>query len=164
MYRGRKTLQGRKEEMIIAQLQGWLERYLAVESLVPDAVVPFKRPQGFPWQVTRLKDTEEAADALRKAWHLGDGPLENLTELLEEQGIKVGMVDGNDHFDACLFEQEDGTPVMAVKKGMPGDRQRFSLAHELGHLMLDVGEGIDEEKAANRFAGAFLLPAHAVHL
>ena len=38
-------------------------------------------------------------------------------------------------------------PVIIVGNQRPGDRQRFTLAHELGHLILD-----------NRFAGAFLLP------
>src|SRR5690606_10429249 len=46
----------------------------------------------------------------------------------------------------------------------PGDRQRFTLAHELGHLILKdrLAEDLDEEKAANRFAGAFLVPASEV--
>jgi Zn-dependent peptidase ImmA (M78 family) len=48
----------------------------------------------------------------------------------------------------------------------PGDRQRFTLAHELGHLILNgrLGEELleDEEKLANRFAGAFLAPKSEV--
>jgi Zn-dependent peptidase ImmA (M78 family) len=44
---------------------------------------------------------------------------------------------------------------------MPGDRQRFSIAHELGHLMLRP-KGLDDEKAAHRFAAAFLVPEAAV--
>ena len=44
------------------------------------------------------------------------------------------------------------------------ERQRFTLAHELGHLMLEgrLADGLDEEKACNRFAGAFLAPRVAV--
>jgi len=49
-----------------------------------------------------------------------------------------------------------------VNRTFPGDRQRFSLAHELGHLMLEPRRGVDEEKAANRFAGAFLVPTAVV--
>jgi Zn-dependent peptidase ImmA (M78 family) len=41
---------------------------------------------------------------------------------------------------------------------MPGDQQRFCLAHELGHLMLEPVKNLDSEKVANRFAGAFLVP------
>jgi len=56
------------------------------------------------------------------------------------------------------------TPVVAVSTHSSGDRQRFTLAHELGHLMLHgrLAEGLDEEKACNRFAGAFLLPKSGV--
>ena len=58
----------------------------------------------------------------------------------------------------------DGIPVVVVGRGWPGDRQRFTLAHELGHLVLHgrLASDVDEEAAANRFAGAFLAPADEV--
>jgi hypothetical protein len=45
----------------------------------------------------------------------------------------------------------------------PADRRRFSLAHELGHLVLDTAgiPSADEERLAHRFASAFLVPAAA---
>ena len=54
--------------------------------------------------------------------------------------------------------------VWVVSTHSSGDRQRFTLAHELGHLVLHgrLAEGIDEEKACNQFAGAFLLPKSGV--
>jgi len=162
VYRGRKSLRGKHEAAVVAQLQEWVERYLAAESLYPpDEWVAFAYPHGFPYPIATLAAVEEAADALRDAWGLGDAPIDNLTELLEDRGIKVGVVTGNDHFDACLFRLDDDGPVMTVKAGIPGDRQRFSLAHELGHLMLAETEALDPEQAANRFAGAFLVPASA---
>jgi len=164
VYRGRKTLHGKHEAAVIAQIQEWLERYLAAESLYPpEEMAAFAYPDGFPYAVTAPDEIEEAAEVLRAAWGLGDAPIDNLTELLEDRGIKVGQVSGDDRFDACLFRLDDDGPVMAVKDGIPGDRLRFSLAHELGHLMLDVGESLDAEKAANRFAGAFLVPRSAVY-
>jgi Zn-dependent peptidase ImmA (M78 family) len=42
---------------------------------------------------------------------------------------------------------------------VPGDRQRFNLVHELGHLVMRVPPGSDEEALASRFAGAFLVPS-----
>ena len=53
----------------------------------------------------------------------------------------------------------DPVPAVLVNESMAVERQRFTLAHELGHLLLSIREGLDEEKVANRFAGAFLLPA-----
>lgn len=47
---------------------------------------------------------------------------------------------------------------------MAGGRQRFTLAHELGHLLLHgrLTDGLDEERACHRFASAFLLPAESL--
>ena len=89
---------------------------------------------------------------------MGDDAIENLMELLEDQKIKVGLVDGFDDFNACTFQAGE-SPVIVTKLGQSGDRQRFNLAHELGHLVLQVGQDMSVEKAAHRFAGAFLVPA-----
>jgi len=81
-----------------------------------------------------------------------------MVELLEDHGIKVGLVNGHDEFDACTIWANQTIPVIVIKRDIAGDRQRFNLAHELGHLVLEPGSEVDEEKAAYRFAGAFLVP------
>ena len=53
-------------------------------------------------------------------------------------------------------------PVIVIKESEWSERKRFTLAHELGHMVMDVRHGVDREKAANRFAGAFLMPAEAL--
>ena len=65
-----------------------------------------------------------------------------------------------DGLAGCMGE----TPVVVVSSRQPGDRQRFTLAHELGHLVLrgSLGETMDEEKACHHFAGAFLMPAQTL--
>jgi Zn-dependent peptidase ImmA (M78 family)/DNA-binding XRE family transcriptional regulator len=162
-YRKRVRMAAKVKEAIVAEIQEWLERYLAVEAFFPDEEIrTYSEPDGFPYPVASLDDAEQAAEKLRDAWQLGSDPIENLTELLEAHGIKVGLVKGDDDFDACTFCVNDTIPVIAIKQGIPGDRERFSLAHELGHSMLKVAPDVDEEKAANRFAGAFLAPARAV--
>ena len=49
--------------------------------------------------------------------------------------------------------------MIVIKKSTWSERKRFNLAHELGHMVIDPAQGLDEEKAAHRFAGAFLIPA-----
>lgn len=49
--------------------------------------------------------------------------------------------------------------MIVTKEELPGDRLRFNLGHELGHLILDVQGELKSEQAANRFVGAFLVPA-----
>jgi len=85
---------------------------------------------------------------------------------LEDKGIIIYFVDSVEKLDALTFEA-NGTHVIAVKKDVPGDRQRFNIAHELGHIILDIPEDMDEreeEKAAHRFAGAFLVPEPVVKM
>lgn len=66
----------------------------------------------------------------------------------------------DEKFDGLAVEVNN-IPIVVVGRDWPGDRQRFTLSHELGHLLLKgrLSETFDEEKAANRFAGAFLVPA-----
>jgi Zn-dependent peptidase ImmA (M78 family)/DNA-binding XRE family transcriptional regulator len=162
VFRKRTTLSRHKEEAALARVREWLERYLEVEILTRREV-RFKYPEGFPVTIRELSESETAAETLREAWHVGADPIENLTKLLEDHGIKVGTVNADHKFDACAFGLgPEHTPVIVLKKGVPGDRQRMNLAHELGHLLLKPGPGIDEEKMAFRFAGAFLVPRQAV--
>ena len=159
-YRRRASLPKKQEKAITGQVQEWLERYLDVESLFGEPP-RFALPPAFNPRITSLEEVEEAALSLRRAWRLGQGPVESLVEVLEEHGIRVGQVKSHNDFDALTLWANNHTPVIVVKKEIPGDRQRFSLAHELGHLVLEPAGDVDAEKAANRFAGAFLVPAPA---
>ncbi len=158
-YRKHAALGVKEQEAIRMRIQEWLERYLEVESFFPNERRAVNLPE---YSIQALEQAEKAALALRENWNLGLDPIENLTQLLEDQGIKVGLVSGFEHFDACTF-LADGSPVIVSKAGLSGDRQRFNLGHELGHLILDVGEGLDPESVCHRFVGAFLAPDQAVH-
>jgi Zn-dependent peptidase ImmA (M78 family)/DNA-binding XRE family transcriptional regulator len=152
-----KKLRKREEKQINAETKEWLARYLQIERLSGNHRT-FEMPRGFKKRISSLEDAEKAAQDLRKVWDLGSDPIENLTNLLEDKGIKIGIIGGITKFDA-LFTECDNDPIVVMKKGLPKARQRFSLAHELGHCLLEVDEGIDAEKAMHRFAGAFLVPA-----
>lgn len=163
-YRKRSTLPQKQQEILEACILDWLDRYLEIEEILAGESTEFAFPAGFPRLVSSPDDVEWAALDLRAAWRLGWAPIENLTELLEDRGVRVGLVDAEDRFDACTFSAEvDGRaiPVIVSRRDLPGDRQRFSLAHELGHLVLRPVDGLDPEAAANRFAGAFLIPEPA---
>lgn len=159
VFRGHARRAKREEKAIEAYIRDWLERYLTVEQIL-GKVAQFEYPEGFPRAVRSFEDVEQAAIDLRHAWELGLDPIANLTETLEEHGIRVGEVQGCNGFDACAFfvQNNKALPVIIVTKDAPGDRQRFSLAHELGHLMLHPEGTLDAESVANRFAGAFLAP------
>ncbi len=140
-----------------------MERYLSIEAIV-SSQNEFKMPD-IKRQVVTFDDVEKIALDLRQAWNLGIDPIDDLVEMLECHGIKVGIVPGADDFDALTLYANETMPIIVVKDGVPGDRQRFSIAHELGHIILEIyldWKDDQVEKASYRFAGAFLTPKPAV--
>ena len=163
-YRKRSSLSQKDQEALKASILDWLDRYLEAEEIRGLPGLEFELPAGFPQDVAALPEIERATLDLPDAWKLGWDPIENLTELLEDREVRVGVFAAEPRFDACTFVAEvDGKalPVIASRQGVPGDRQRFSLAHELGHLMIRASGDLDVEAAMNRFAGAFLVPESA---
>ena len=159
-YRRRQSLSVKSQNMIIGEVQDWLERYMEIESLLFDQPPGFQMPEKFPVKISSIQEAESVAQALRRDWDLGEGPIENLSEALEEHNFRVGLVEGDEGFDALTLWSDHEWPVIAIKRGLPGDRHRLNLAHELGHNLMQCDESI-AEKAAYRFAGALLVPAKA---
>lgn len=99
---------------------------------------------------------------LRLELGLGSEPIQNMTGVLEEAGVIVIPEDlDTAKIDAIAGWPADGAPIILVSTRAPGDRQRFTLAHELGHAYLHDGTGDDQEAEADRFASAFLYPTSA---
>src|SRR5699024_7278031 len=144
------------------------ERWAELLDLYPDSdrpVIPFSVPTGLPRKVDNAVQVERVAERVREAWSLGQGAIADLIDTLESRGILIitADIDVGRRFDGlagCMGE----TPVVVVSSRQPGDRQRFTLAHELGHLVLrgSLGETMVEEKACHHFAGAFLMPAQTL--
>jgi Zn-dependent peptidase ImmA (M78 family)/transcriptional regulator with XRE-family HTH domain len=163
-YRKRYAVSSKNLRSIQAQAMGWVERYLEVESLFPEKRFPrIKLPSERHQLIKNMNDVEELALSLRQVWELGMDSIENLTEVLEDRGVKVVILGGEDDFDGLSCWANEEIPVILIKRGFSGDRQRSSLAHELGHLIMKVSPNIDEEKAAFRFSGAFLAPEEVVY-
>lgn len=165
-FRRKKLTSRREEGRVEARVLQLLERYLTVEELLGLPSVTWDKPREAPWPV--LLDPTEAehgARGLRAYWGLGLDPIPNLVELLEERGIKVLSMDlTNIDGLTARVRREDGSVafVVVVNRRDWGERQRFTIAHELGHMVLDVAPKVDGEKAAHRFAGAFLMPAETL--
>ncbi len=159
-FRKKSRLGKRKQYMMVERTREWLERYRDVERLF-GALPRFVQPE-IDRYIESVAGAERVAEELRRAWDLGFDAIDNLMEILEARAIKVGVVEGVDDFDALTMWVNEEQPVIVVKGDLPGDRQRFNLAHELGHLILEPIDTIDEEKAAYRFAGAFLVPERVV--
>jgi Zn-dependent peptidase ImmA (M78 family) len=114
-----------------------------------------------------VEGAEKAAEQIRRAWDLGETPIMSLVDEMESRLVHVIEVHAPTSFDglSLVAYDEERHPIAvaaAIRKGVPGDRQRLSLAHELGHILLELPSDVDEEKAAYRFASALLAPAEAV--
>lgn len=121
----------------------------------------------------RSYDSEELADKERRRLGLGEQPIRDLRELLASQGIRVFVLPVPDipsiELSGMSWWHDDYGPCILVNgRNNPG-RRSFTLAHEYAHLlhadpaticafMLDV----PEERFANRFAAAFLMPGPAL--
>lgn len=166
LFRKRKKLGKKKLAAIEHAILDQIERRLEIEDLCPGRVVePFSVPKNVSLQIDSLDQIEDIANAVREEWNLGLAPLTNFVDLLEEKGVRIFFNDLDDpSFDGLTGTVGNGIPIIVVGSSWPGDRQRFTLAHELGHLIVAgrLSDDIDEEMAANRFAGAFLFPGSAV--
>lgn len=109
-----------------------------------------------------------AAAALREHWALTDGPVKHLVATAEARGIVVAVrplreIDAVDAFSLVIVER----PIIITtpRRSENVFRHRFSIAHEIGHLLLhrDREENsVAVEKEADEFAAAFLTPAAAM--
>ncbi len=161
-FRKRPGSSPKEEAMLEAKAIHMLERYLAIEDLLQLKSVEWEQPRSAPYPVMDLRDADDAARSVREEWGLGNDPIPQLAELLEERGVKVLSIDLED-IDGLAAKvrrnDRDGGRVIVIKRNTWSERKRFSLAHELGHMVLAPAPGVDEEKAAHRFAGALLMPA-----
>ncbi|MEN6546578.1 MAG: XRE family transcriptional regulator [Armatimonadia bacterium] len=165
-FRKLSKLPAKDRKAIEADVQDYLERLLLLERIVygDDNCPPFSGIRHLP--VTALGDAEVAANRCREVLKLGIDPIANLTSVLDMWCIRVVPALAVQGFDAVSTWLDQDIAVIAVNSSedIPGDRQRFSMAHELGHLVIGASPAVDEEKACNRFAEGFLFPREAVLL
>lgn len=157
--RAPRKLLDRIESDVLEQAERWQE-LANLWPILP--VANFAPPENLPPKVDTLEQVEDVANRLRDAWELGRNPIPELIDELEAHGVLVITTDVDDlnQFDG-LQATVANKPFVVVSSHWPGDRQRFTMAHELGHLILHdrLSQGVDEEKACSRFASAFLMPA-----
>lgn len=107
------------------------------------------------------EEIERAAERVRTHWGLGLGPIAHMVRVVERAGAVVAFFrDASTEVDALSITSKRPVIVRNDAKRSPF-RQRFDIAHELGHLILHEGHVTGDRKTeseANRFASAFLLP------
>lgn len=103
------------------------------------------------------------AQAVRATWHVPRGPIKNLTKLIEDAGAIVMHHNfGTDMIDAISRDVPGTPPLFFINPQFGGARYRYTLAHELGHIVMHSTPRADMEAEANEFAAEFLMPGDEI--
>ena len=158
-FRKNMSLPRKTEEMVKNYMFEYMQEYIRLESVVnvniENTVLKKKR-------INNPADAEKIADDLRVEWELNNWPIESLTQLLEEKGFYVVEYDVADKkFDGLSGIVNKKSPLIISRSNVSVDRKRLSLAHELGHHLIDIDKE-HEEKAAYIFASALLIPSRSL--
>ena len=164
-FRKRKRLKGQNLELLKEIIQNEVAKYLEVIEINSFNKNNIKLKK---YKCNSLEEAEESAIKFRNDINFSIlQPISDLINTLENLGILIIQIDNPDNrfndFDG-LSEFVNDVPIIVLLNGITdGARQRFTIAHELGHLLLNItNENLDEEKLCNRFASSFLMPKEAV--
>lgn len=136
-----------------------VERLLRQVQLEPALSIPF-------FTISEVEgDMGLAASMVRMAWNMPSGPVQDLVTWLEDAGcILIPFDFESDKICATtIFNRNSMPPFIFYNKSMSADRMRFTMAHELGHIVLHTNPNPDMEEQANNFASNFLSPSRDIY-
>lgn len=156
-YRKRKSLPKKDLAFVDANLA---IRKIHIKKLLKSVNLPDKLEF---YSTSEYGGPEDIARIVRQFWEIPKGPIFNLMNYVEDAGILVLELDTEiPKLDGMVISNGRERPFIYLNSTSTGDRQRFNLAHELGHLIMHISvipkADIDIEKEANRFAAELLLP------
>jgi len=135
----------------VAEGQVWLQ-----QTLYPNDQPVMLTPR----PIETAEEAERAATDLRILWGLGEAPIESVTQAAELHGaVVVDWKLDEGTLDGISGWVNDIVPLAVVNTSTAPDRRRYTLSHELGHMVMHTdAQDSDEERLAHRFAAAFLVP------
>lgn len=109
--------------------------------------------------VDEFGGADAVAREARRLWGLPMGPVNNVVAAIERAGGIVWRTDfATRRLDAVSHVAPGHPPIFFVNSMAPNDRARFTLAHELGHVLMHESPSSDMEDQADEFASEFLMP------
>ena len=164
-FRKKRRLTGTNLSLLEELIQNEVAKYFEVMELNDTNTKKIKLKT---YPCNSIEEAEKAANDFRNFIKISNRqPISDLMNMLENLGIMIiQMKNPNNRFDDFdgLSEIVNDVPIIVLLDNIKdGARQRFTIAHELGHLILNIkGKEIDHEKLCNRFASALLMPKEAV--
>ncbi|MEZ0540425.1 helix-turn-helix domain-containing protein [Fibrella arboris] len=163
-YREGMLLNTTQRTSVEEQTSAKLSDYLELETIAK-ACIEFINPIE-NIKVNNSQDAEKAAKELRKQWKMGDGPVHNISTFLERKGVRIIKIDfgfSYRHEGLSGWAEQKRIPVIVLNaRQQDTARVRFTMLHELGHLLLMIEDNLTlevVERLCDAFAGAVLLPA-----
>lgn len=155
MWRKKAEVTAGEMDAVIAELNVrvmHLRRLLQSVDINPDRTIP-------QLDIEQFGSPAKIAALLRAHWMMPAGPIPNLTQILEEAGIVIvhsGM--GGSSISGVTFRVPGLPPLIVLNSDQPADRMRFTLSHELAHIVMHQFPTPTMEQEANEFASCFLVP------
>lgn len=155
MLRAKADVSARDLDMVTSEMNlraMQVRRFLDAVEYSPSVELP-------ALEVEQYGSPSKIAGVIRAHWGVPSGPIKNLTKLVERSGVIVGTSDfSGASISGMTFRIPGQPPLVLLNRNHPADRLRFTLAHELGHLVMHRFPTIEMEDEANEFASAILLP------
>lgn len=160
------ALSYRKRHVVAAKLMHQIEANINIARLNIETLldnIKLKEPNLPVLDVAKYGTPEECAKQLKKIWKVEKGVVNNIVELLEENNIALLNLDfKTERVDGRCTIAKGKYPIIVTNKSLLGDRQRFTLAYQLGHLVMHLYTNPKFDKdlshEANMFAAEFLMP------
>jgi Zn-dependent peptidase ImmA (M78 family)/transcriptional regulator with XRE-family HTH domain len=156
MWRKKADVTAREMDCVIAELNF---RVMHLRRFFEGAAI--KNTSDLPrMDIEEYSGPEEIAALVRAHWRVPAGPIRNLTLLAEKAGaLVVHSPLGGASISGVTFAVPGMPPLIVLNSDQPSDRMRFSLAHELAHIIMHRFPTPNMEQEANAFAVALLMPA-----
>ena len=158
-FRKKQSLSKKVDESIRHIAIDKAEKVLEIEDVLN--VSPNCIPDFGDIEVRTFADVEKVAVRFRQELGLGNSPIPNVYILLDAIGVKVFPMKLDERFDALNFSYDSEYFVMVNTTLESNERVRFTLLHEVGHIIMNIPDDISDkmvEKLCHRFACNVLLP------
>lgn len=157
-FRKKSKFSNKKVNALKEEIRVQIENYLYIENICNLNNI-FVNPLS-ECAINSKDDVIRATEILRNAWNIGNDTIHNIIQLLEDKEIKVIEVEEETSlFDGLATVVDEKYYVIVVNKSMPIERKRFTLLHELGHLLLNLNHFNEKEQESlcHAFASEMLL-------
>ena len=138
-------------------------RHMQIERLLESVDIGNVNIRSYDLDEPSAPTPVEVAQMTRALWNLPRGPINNVVAVIEEAGGIIVPCDLETNKIDAMSRWIPGTPpLFMINTRMPMDRIRFTLCHELGHVIMHRVPNTEMEKQADMFAAEFLMPCQDI--